>query len=198
MTHGKELARQGDVRAIANLLNTQLQSEGLTVQTTLIGSCLAIMLESSQVPDSAFWVEFIRQQFKSWGVEAFDKVRIFGRITNDIYPAWKQEFELQKERNVLALAKQGDSQAITEVFNFLLNPHNINAKAIHKNGYLYIVLQAEGKVPNQKQSVAYVRKLINHLELFSLKRIQVYGWLKGAGSHTWTQQIDLAEFQTRS
>ncbi|HLO88091.1 MAG TPA: hypothetical protein VK203_24230 [Nostocaceae cyanobacterium] len=198
MTDDQEVAKQRDIEAIANLLNTQLQSQGVTVQTTFTDNCLAIMLESSQVPNSEVLVEFIRQELTNLNVESFDQVRVFGRLKNDIFPSWKQEFNLHKQQTVLELAKQGDSQAITEVFNFLLNPHNINAKVMSKNGYLYVVLQAEGKVPNQQQSVSYVRKLINHLELFSLKRVQVYGWLKGAGSHAWTQQIDLTEFPTES
>lgn len=195
MTQGKELARQGDIKAIATLLNQKLQPQGITVQTTLIGSCLAIMLESSTIPDSQVWVEFIRQELISWGIEIFDKVRIFGRLTNQNIPVWKLEFDLPKPNKILELAKQGNSQAITDVFNFLLNPHQIYAKATYENGYLYVVLQADGKVPNQKQSIAYVQKLITYLELFSLKRVQVYGWLRGQKSHAWTEQIDLAEYQ---
>lgn len=46
-----ELAKQGDVRAIALLINRSLQSKGIVARSVLKDGCLQIMLEATQTPD---------------------------------------------------------------------------------------------------------------------------------------------------
>lgn len=46
-----ELAKQGDPKAIAALINRQLQPKGITAKVALKDNCLQTMLESAQVPD---------------------------------------------------------------------------------------------------------------------------------------------------
>ena len=45
-----ELAKQGDAKAIALLLNRQLQAKGITAAASLKGGCLQVMLESAEAP----------------------------------------------------------------------------------------------------------------------------------------------------
>lgn len=58
-----ELAKQGDVKAIAALMNRQLQPKGITAKVAMNDSCLQIMLESDQLPDQqtlVAWVSTLR------------------------------------------------------------------------------------------------------------------------------------------
>ena len=47
-----DLAKQGNAYAIGALMNRQLQLKGITAKAALKDSCLQIMLESKQVPNS--------------------------------------------------------------------------------------------------------------------------------------------------
>lgn len=46
-----QLAKQGDAKAIAALLNRQLQIKGITAKVFLKDNCLQFMLEASEVPE---------------------------------------------------------------------------------------------------------------------------------------------------
>jgi hypothetical protein len=55
-----ELAKQGNARAIATLMNRQLQAKRITAKASLKEGCLKVMLESQQVPPQEASVTFVR------------------------------------------------------------------------------------------------------------------------------------------
>lgn len=61
-----ELAKQGDVKAIATLLNRQLQTKGITAKVAMNDSCLQIMLESAQVPNQQTLFAWVRKSIIGW------------------------------------------------------------------------------------------------------------------------------------
>jgi DNA-directed RNA polymerase subunit RPC12/RpoP len=89
-----ELAKQGDVKAIAALMNRQLQPKGITAKVALNDSCLQIMLESAQVPDQQALVKWVRKSIAGLGATSIERVKIYGRQTGEEFPAWSQEFEI--------------------------------------------------------------------------------------------------------
>jgi hypothetical protein len=101
---------------------------------------------------------------------------------------------LQKQPSRLELAKQGDSQAITDVLNYLLQPQGSVVVANLKDGYLHILLQAD-KIPEQEQSVPYICKFITQLQLESLKKIKISGKRKGGTFQAWSQEIKVQKSQ---
>jgi hypothetical protein len=46
-----ELAKQGNAKAIATLINRQLQPKGITAKAAFKDGCLQIMLESAHISD---------------------------------------------------------------------------------------------------------------------------------------------------
>lgn len=102
---------------------------------------------------------------------------------------------LQKQPSRLELAKQGDSQAITDVLNYLLQSQGTTVVANLKDGYLQILLQAD-RIPEQEQSVAYICKFITQLQLEPLKKIKLCGKRKGGTFLAWSQEIELQKSQT--
>ncbi len=60
-----ELAKQGNSKAIATLINRQLQPKGITVKANFKDRCLQIVLESAQIPDQEALVVFIRKGITS-------------------------------------------------------------------------------------------------------------------------------------
>lgn len=92
-----ELAKQGDVKAIAFLLNRQLQPKGITATVSRQDSCLYVMLEAAQVPNQKVLAEWIHKSIIRLGVASLEQINIYGRQTGVKIPAWNQEFELVKK-----------------------------------------------------------------------------------------------------
>jgi hypothetical protein len=89
-----ELAKQGNAKAIAILINRQLQPKGITAKAAFKDGCLQIMLESVQVPNQQALVAFVRKGITSLGAESIEKVKVYGRQKGEDFPAWSEEFEL--------------------------------------------------------------------------------------------------------
>jgi hypothetical protein len=89
-----ELAKQGDARAIAALMNRYLQPKGITATAALDDSCLQVWLESLHIPNSPTLVEFVRNGLMNLGVEAIKTVKVYGVQTGEPSPVWKEEIDL--------------------------------------------------------------------------------------------------------
>lgn len=92
-----QLAKQGNPKAIASLINRSLQPKGITAKAVLKNGCLQVMLESStQVPDQAAFVAFVSHGVSNLGVESIKTLRVFGKQMGEDLPAWIEELQLQK------------------------------------------------------------------------------------------------------
>lgn len=89
-----ELAKQGDEKAIAELMNRHLQSKGITTKTHIYNGCLQIILESEQAPNQQELVAFVRKGMLGLGVPSIHKVRVCGRQTDLDFTIWVEEFSL--------------------------------------------------------------------------------------------------------
>lgn len=89
-----ELAKQGDVKAIASLINRQLQPKGITAKVVLKQDCLQIMLESDRPQNQQTLVTFVNKGITSLNIESIKKLKIYGRQTEEEFPDWSQEIEL--------------------------------------------------------------------------------------------------------
>ncbi|MCC5627106.1 hypothetical protein [Nostoc sphaeroides] len=89
-----ELARQGDVQAIASLMNRHLQPKGITAQVALQDACLEVILESTQVLNQQILVAFIRKGLTALGSASIEIVKVYGKQTGQEFPAWSREFNL--------------------------------------------------------------------------------------------------------
>lgn len=89
-----KLARAGNPKAIAALMNHSLQPKGITVKTSLNGECLSVLLEAAQVPNQKEMVGWLKKGMINLGAPSIHKVKLYGRQTGAKYPVWKREFEL--------------------------------------------------------------------------------------------------------
>ncbi|MBD2413044.1 hypothetical protein FACHB389_02160 [Nostoc calcicola FACHB-389] len=89
-----ELAKQGDVEAIASLMNRHLQPKGIAAKVAFKEACLEIILESAEIPNQETWVAFIRRGLTNLGAASVERVKIYGQHIGKNFPAWSQEFEL--------------------------------------------------------------------------------------------------------
>ena len=87
-------ARQGNVEAIATLLNRALQSKGITAKVGIKGDCLYVSLVAERVPPQRVFAPFIHQAIVKLGVKPVKTVRIYGRQSGQDSPTWYQEVDL--------------------------------------------------------------------------------------------------------
>lgn len=90
----QELAKQGNPEAIASFLNSQWQSEEITVAVNLNGDCLEVILDASPVPAQDQSVEFIRSELTTLQPDSIRLVKVDGREIGQSDSAWSQEFTL--------------------------------------------------------------------------------------------------------
>lgn len=108
-----ELAKQGNPKAIAALVNHSLASQNITAKAQLIGECLHFLLESSQVPNQKLLVTFIRKAMMCLSAEAIKTVKIYGRNFGADSPVWYQIIELRS--NVVSTTLPIPSEQITSL-----------------------------------------------------------------------------------
>jgi hypothetical protein len=96
-----ELAKQGDARAIAALMNRQLQPKGITAKVSLKDGCLQVMLEAPQIPpDQQALSSFIHKGILGLGSSSIQQIKVYGRQTGEEFPGWMEECEVAKVPNV--------------------------------------------------------------------------------------------------
>ncbi|MEP0870338.1 hypothetical protein NDA01_11045 [Trichocoleus desertorum AS-A10] len=104
-------AKQGNIEAIAALMNRLLQPKNITAKASLKDNCLQVMLESEQVPNQQVLVEFVRKSTVVLGLESIQKLRVYGRQIGEDFPAWQQELDVSQA--TLSLASSIDSEQIS-------------------------------------------------------------------------------------
>ena len=92
----KQLAKQGDPKAIATAINHSLKPKGIIADVMRDNGCLHVMLEGEQVPHHQnTLVSFIEKGMKKLDIESVYRIKIYGRVFGDDLPAWEDEIILK-------------------------------------------------------------------------------------------------------
>ncbi len=122
------LAKQGNPKALAVLMNRSLHPTGITAKVALKNGCLQVMLESAQVPATNL-VRIIRKGLISLGVKSIERVKVYGKQVGKERPAWCQEFQLANPIDSTTSAISPSSTlANDEAQDFTSIPTPINLK----------------------------------------------------------------------
>lgn len=185
-------AKQGDVKAIASLLNRTLQPKGITAKASIKNSCLYIMLESAKVPPQKALVDFMQKVFSSFSVDNCHEVKVYGRQTGEEIPDWTESFKvgLAQVQNLEVLAKQGNIKAVTALINQRLQSSKTIAKVSLKGSCLQIMLESS-EVPEQKQMVSLLQTEILKLEIEGVTSLKLYGKETGEDFPDWQDEVSL-------
>ncbi|MEH2375305.1 hypothetical protein [Nostoc sp.] len=89
-----KLAKQGDVQAIASLMNRHLHPKAMTAKVAFKDGYLEVILESAEVPNQQILVAFIHKGLTALGAASVEIVKVYGQQTGNQFPAWSQEFDL--------------------------------------------------------------------------------------------------------
>ena len=99
-----ELARQGNPKAIAVLLNRAIQPHGIKALVRRKGDCLHIVLDAVEVPKQQTMVQYISGNLAKLEMTSVCTVKIYGRQLGQDFPAWS---------NILVLPVQNGPQSST-------------------------------------------------------------------------------------
>ncbi|MDY6807091.1 MAG: hypothetical protein SXA11_25225 [Cyanobacteriota bacterium] len=83
-----ELAKQGNPKAIASILNQEIKPTGVSTIAGWKGDILHIILESDQVPNQQSFAPFVEQKIISLKSESLKNVKIHGRQSGNKSVAW--------------------------------------------------------------------------------------------------------------
>ncbi|MDY6937211.1 MAG: hypothetical protein SWY16_06040 [Cyanobacteriota bacterium] len=84
------LAKQGNPKAIAALMNYSLRSKHITVAVDLADTCLNVIATASKAPDRAFMVRFVRKGLEKLGIESIERAIVEGYGTGRQAPEWQE------------------------------------------------------------------------------------------------------------
>ncbi len=101
-----QLAKQGDARAITQLINQQLEPRGITAQASREGSCLHITLEARAVPPQQTVVGYLRQALERLSAASIDEARIYAKRYGDEELGWQEDIPLLPANERRALRRR--------------------------------------------------------------------------------------------
>jgi len=97
---------------------------------------------------------------------------------------------IEKNINVLELAKAGDSKAITTLLNRSLNSKGITARAKIQETTLKISLASE-IAPDQDRIVPFIHKGIMALDIALIENVEILGYRLGDSAPSWSRKLEI-------
>ncbi|MBW4680604.1 MAG: GUN4 domain-containing protein [Microcoleus vaginatus WJT46-NPBG5] len=188
----QQLAKQGNPKAIASLLNRSLQPKGITAKAAVKNGCLQLMLEAEKVPPKQPYVDSLRKGLTNLMPTAIQKVKVYGKQVDEDVPEWLEEFNLsvQPIQDLSELARQGDVKAINTLLNQSLQPHGVVAKAKLKTDCLQVMLES-AEIPNQRTMVDLLNAEVLKLRILSVNTMKIFGKQTDEDFPDWHQEISL-------
>ncbi len=111
-----EMAKNGDTKAISELIKNSLKQPDIKVRTTLSNGLLQVVIVSSQVPKQDASVEAIPNLVDNWDSTLIDKLKVIGMreiegsASSNI--CWKNDYELQSNHPNLPEIRDNQSQLV--------------------------------------------------------------------------------------
>jgi tetratricopeptide (TPR) repeat protein len=188
----QQLAKQGNPKAIAALLNRSLQPKGITAKVAVKNGCLQLMLEAAKVPPKQPYVDSLRKGLTNLMPTAIQKVRVYGKQVDEDVPEWLEEFNLSVEpiQDLSELARQGDVKAINTLLNQWLQPHGVVAKVRLKSDSLQVMLES-AEIPNQRTMVDLLNAEVSKLGILSVNTMKMFGKQTDEDFPDWHQEVSL-------
>ncbi|QKQ76217.1 hypothetical protein [Nostoc sp. TCL240-02] len=136
-----ELAKQGDVDAIASLMNRHLHPKGIAAKVAFKDACLEVTLEADQVPNQQILVPFIRKGLTGLGAVSVENVKVYGQQTGKKFPAWSKEFNLGIVEGELEAADNEESSIEPQLLTIFINLSGDTARGLTNQDFEFIANQ---------------------------------------------------------
>ena len=188
-----KLAKQGNPKAIAAMLNQSLKSKNITAKVNLKDGCLHVLLESAQLPKQQTLVSFIRKGLIQLEAESIKTVKVYGRQTGEEFPAWNETFEIVSEPETPSSSEEIDIQNLSSYQILHQPPRTVPSKEETPSSTRQTDFQnsrrssAMPKNPNPTQQMgsisvgnvvsAAVRIYRDHFKLYFGLAFSAYAWV---------------------
>lgn len=97
-----ELAKQGDVDAIASSITYLLQDQAVIVKALCKDDCLMVLLESTQIPDQELSVQNIQKLMNKLAIPTINNIKIFAKEKGKDKAAWIKSLKITEFPDRLA------------------------------------------------------------------------------------------------
>jgi protease PrsW len=85
-------AKQGDLEAIATLLQERCEPHGLTVKVAVNHACLQVLLEGDAAPHPNVPTQAIVDWIQQLNLVLIDTIKVYGKATTAALPTWDAEY----------------------------------------------------------------------------------------------------------
>ncbi|MBD2361642.1 GUN4 domain-containing protein [Anabaena minutissima FACHB-250] len=186
-----QLAKQGNPKAIATLINRQLEPKGIIATVDLKDNCLQILIEAVQLPPQQIIVEYFRKSFSNLDTTAFKTIKVYAKRPGEVFFDWHDVFDLVETAatELLRMTKFGDNKSITLMINQCLQSQGVIAQVSLKDGCLRIMLESQ-ETPNQQLIVPILTNELDKLNIESVNKLIVYGKQSNENFPVWHQEIN--------
>jgi hypothetical protein len=207
-------AAWGDIQAITRLTNAVLRPNGLQVSGILKNWRLHLFCcvrgNSVQFPNKQQAIDCVVPLLKQLSPQGIQGATIYGVQAmsdglpkEDESPFWTHWLDLPAASDVrytmppLALAEQGNEQALKFILQRLLNPDldrvfvngGIGLSLMKRKGLLHIMSEAPA-CPLESQIVDPVAKVLRQISLPDVLGVRIYGRISGQQATKWNHGID--------
>jgi len=147
-----ERARNGDVQAIATIINRRTQPKGVTTKVLIKGDCLQLLLESQEAPDQQAVATFARNLLTSLNISGVCRVKLYGRKKGDEFPAWNIEFEIVRQNSdQTASPSSQSSSTLVKPVSTPIKTNTTSIKSSSKFGGSFQLSSSLPKTPEQQK-----------------------------------------------
>lgn len=187
-------AKQGDLKALTDLLNKKLNAKGIIAKASLKRKCLHILVESKQTPPEEPIVIFLRKALAKLEVESWKSIKVYGRKAGEEIPDWVTDLELSTvtEHSLEELAQSGNIDAISQLLNQQLQKNGVAVQISHKGDCLRMMLEA-AESPIQDVVSELIEEEIKKLKIQGISTLKLYGKQQGEDFPDWQADIKLIE-----
>ncbi len=222
----KDWARWGDVQALARLFNQTLAGQGMEVKAVLKNLTLhlfcrflpAVNQPADKFPPQPAVMKALAPVLEALKPQGILAASIYGVKSSDWEqgigqqsPGWVEWLSMPASMHptlaptALALAQQGDPDALTFLLHRLLNP-DLNQRlatggirlAIRRKQDLLHIMSEAPVCPPQRQVGPSVAKFLRQLGIPELAGIRVYGRRAGQSAPLWSYGIDFVSRRRHS
>lgn len=117
-----ELARQGDPKAIAHLLNRALHPQGISTKVTCQQGILTVFADAAEAPEPSSLVGVIRKGIRDLHLDAVTSIKIYGRKIGETTTGWREEVILKNDTvrtKSVSTQKPQTDQTLAQLINQL-------------------------------------------------------------------------------
>jgi|GEM_PF-5397624 len=101
-----------------------------------------------------------------------------------------QSLETLNKRDIVALAKRGDPEAIAHIMNYHFQPKKMTVNVTYADQHFLILVEASS-VPKQADVVPPINRALKRLHLKNVKGIRIFGRKEGTVAADWLKQIEI-------